>query len=132
MPPPDLEALQRQLSAVTGADRVLAGAAAAGFAIEGVTPRLAVQPRSQEEVQGIVKACGAAGVTVACWGGGAAMGLGDPPSRLDVVLRLDALTRIVEFDDANLNVTVEAGVRLGALQSVLLAKREFLPLDPPQ
>jgi glycolate oxidase FAD binding subunit len=49
-----------------------------------------------------------------------------------VVVCLDRLTRIVEFDDANLNVSVEAGVRLDALQAVLSAKREFLPLDPAQ
>jgi glycolate oxidase FAD binding subunit len=60
------------------------------------------------------------------------MGLGDPPGRLDVVLRLDGLTRIVELDEANLYVTAEAGVRLGELQPALAAKREFLPLDPPQ
>ena len=132
MPPPDLDALQRRLSAALGAEQVASGPAAAGFAMDGVVPRLVVRPRSQEEVQAVVVACGEAGAAVACWGGGAAMGLGDPPSRLEVVLRLDGLTRIVEFDEANLNVTAEAGVRLGELQAVLAAKREFLPLDPPQ
>jgi glycolate oxidase FAD binding subunit len=60
------------------------------------------------------------------------MGLGNPPARLDVVVRLDRLTRVVEFDDLNLNVSAEAGVRLGPLQEILNGKREFLPLDPPQ
>jgi glycolate oxidase FAD binding subunit len=132
MPSPELDSLQRQLSAAVGAEQVQAGAAAAGFAVDGVAPRLVVRPRSQEEVRAVVAACGAAGAAVACWGGGAAMGLGDPPGRLDVVLRLDGLTRIVELDEANLYVTAEAGVRLGELQPALAAKREFLPLDPPQ
>jgi glycolate oxidase FAD binding subunit len=132
VPPPDLDALARRLSTALGPAQVLTGAATAGFAVEGVAPRLVVQPRSQEEVQAAISACGAAGATVACRGGGAAMGLGDPPARLDVVLRLDGLTRIVEFDDANLNVTAEAGVRLGDLQALLRASREFLPLDPPR
>jgi glycolate oxidase FAD binding subunit len=133
MPSPDTEALERRLSAALGAEQVHSDAAAvAGFAIDGAAPRLVVRPRSQEEVQAVVQACGAAGAAVACWGGGASMGLGDPPTRLDVVLRLDALTRIVELDEANLNVTAEAGVRLDALQAALLAKRAFLPLDPPQ
>jgi glycolate oxidase FAD binding subunit len=133
MPSPEMmEALQRRLSAALGAEQVQSGAAVAAFAMDGVLPRLVARPRSQEEVQAVVAACGAAGAAVACWGGGASMELGDPPRRLDVVLRLDALTRIVELDEANLNVTAEAGVRLGALQAVLMAKREFLPLDPPQ
>ena len=122
----------RQLSAALGAEQVQSGPPAAAFAIDGVVPLLVVRPGSQEEVQEVVLACSAAGATVACWGGGAAMGLGNPPSRLDVVLRLDGLTRVVELDEANLNVTVEAGVRLGDLQPLLMARREFLPLDPPQ
>ncbi len=113
---PELEWLQRQLSAALGAEQVQSGPPAAAFAIDGVVPRLVVRPGSQGEVQEVVLACSAAGATVACWGGGAAMGLGNPPSRLDVVLRLDGLTRVVELDEANLNVTVEAGVRLGDLQ----------------
>src|ERR1039458_6926529 len=59
-------------------------------------------------------------------------GPGTPPSRLEVVVCLDRLTRVVEVDDANLSVSVEAGVRLDALQAVLGAKQEFLPLDPAQ
>jgi glycolate oxidase FAD binding subunit len=132
MPSPELEALERRLVAALGAEEVRSDpAAVAGFAVDGVVPRLVVRPRSQAEVQAAIAACGAAGAAVACWGGGASMALGDPPSRLDVVLRLDALTRIVELDEANLNVTAEAGVRLDALQAALVAKRAFLPLDPP-
>ena len=132
MPPPEMEALQRQLAAAVGAEQVQSGAAAAGFAVDGVVPHLVVRPRSQEEVQAVVAACSAAGAAVACWGGGTGMGLGNPPSRLDVVLCLDGLERIVELDEANLIVSAEAGVRFGELQAALMARREFLPLDPPQ
>jgi glycolate oxidase FAD binding subunit len=59
------------------------------------------------------------------------MGLGNRPSRADAVVRLDRLDRIVEFDAANLCVTVEAGMRLGLLQGTLAQKKEILPLDPP-
>lgn len=128
--PRDLEGLARKLSGIVGGDHVLANGAAAAFAVDGIGPHLAVSPGSQQEVEAVVAACGSAGAAMAPWGGGTAMGLGNPPSRLDVVVRLDRLTRIVEFDDANLNVSAEAGVRLGDLQAVLNEKREFLPLDP--
>ncbi|HWT78806.1 MAG TPA: FAD-binding oxidoreductase, partial [Candidatus Methylomirabilis sp.] len=41
------------------------------------------------------------------------------------------LSRILEFDVANLNVTIEAGMRLADLQAKLGKERQFLPLDPP-
>jgi glycolate oxidase FAD binding subunit len=128
--PRDLAGLARKLSGIVGQEHVLADGAATDFAVDGVSPRLAVSPGSQQEVEAVVTACGSADAAMAPWGGGTAMGLGNPPSRLDVVVRLDRLTRIAEFDDANLNVSAEAGVRLSRLQAVLNEKREFLPLDP--
>lgn len=130
--PRELDGLAQRLSGIVGEDHVLANGAAAAFAVDGVAPRLTVSPGSQQEVETVVAACGSAGAAMAPWGGGTAMGLGNPPRRLDVVVRLDRLTRIVEFDDANLNVSAEAGVTLGRLQDVLHEKREFLPLDPAQ
>jgi len=91
-----------------------------------------VRPGTQEEVARVVAACAAARAAMAPWGGGTAMGLGNPPKRLDVAVVLDRLSRIVEFDHANLNVSAEAGVTLARLQEVLEEKREFLPLDPAQ
>ncbi len=128
----DAGALARTLSGIVGEEHVLTDGAAAAFAVDGVLPRVAVSPGTQQEVEAVVTACGSAGAAMTPWGGGTAMGLGNPPERLDVVVRLDRLTRVVEFDEENLNVSAEAGVRLGALQKILNEKREFLPLDPPQ
>ncbi|MFI5120094.1 MAG: FAD-binding oxidoreductase [Thermoanaerobaculia bacterium] len=128
----DASTLARKLSSLVGEEYVLTGPAAARFAVDEVAPALAVRPGSQEQVGWVAAACSAAGASMLPWTDGALIGLGNPPSRLDVVVCLDRLTRIVEFDDANLNVSVEAGVRLDALQAVLTAKGEFLPLDPAQ
>ena len=130
--PADPGVLAQKLSSLVGEEYVLTGPAAARFAVDGVEPALAVRPGSQQEVGSVAAACSAAGASMLPWTDGALIGLGNPPSRLEVVVCLDRLTRIVEFDDANLNVSVEAGVRLDALQAVLSAKREFLPLDPAQ
>ena len=113
--PRDLEGLQRQLSEIVGGEHVAAGPAAAACAVDGVAPQLVVRPGTQDEVEAVVAACGSAGAAVVPWGGGTAMGLGNPPARLDVVICLDRLTRIVEFDAANLVVSAEAGVRLADL-----------------
>jgi glycolate oxidase FAD binding subunit len=128
----DAGGLARTLSGIVGEDHVLTDGEAAAFAVDEVLPRVAVSPGTQQEVEAVVAACCSAGAAMAPWGGGTSMGLGNPPARLDVVIRLERLTRVVEFDDANLNVSAEAGMRLARLQELLCEKREFLPLDPPQ
>ncbi len=126
----DPSGLAQKLSSLVGEEYVLTGPAAALYAVDEVAPALVVRPASQQEVASVVAACSAAEASMLQWTDDALMGLGNPPSRLKVVVCLDRLTRIVEFDDANLNVSAEAGVRLDALQAVLSAKGEFLPLDP--
>jgi glycolate oxidase FAD binding subunit len=128
--PDEMGGLPRKLAEIVGAEQVSAGPAAAAYAVGGAMPGFVVHPGTQEQVAEIVAACGAAGAAVAPWGGGTTQGLGRPPGRLDVVVCLDRLARIVEFDAANLVVSAEAGVPLADLGWVLAVKREFLPLDP--
>jgi glycolate oxidase FAD binding subunit len=103
----------------------------AKFAVDGVVPGLCVRPGTQEEVSKVVAACSAAGAAMIPRGGGTAMGMGNRPSRADAVIRLDRLDRVVEYDPANLCITAEAGMRLGALQEKVAGDREILPFDPP-
>jgi len=129
---PDIGGLRGQLEKIVGAEHVGVGpTATARFAVDGVMPCLVVRPGTQDEVSKVASACSAAGAAMIPWGGGTAMGLGNPPSRADAVVHLDRLDQIVEFDSANLCVTAEAGMRLGALQGTLAQKKEVLPLDPP-
>ena len=129
---PDLAGLRGQLERIVGAEHAVAGATAAvKFSVDGMVPGLVVGPGTQEEVSSVLAVCAEASAAVVPWGGGAAMGLGNPPRRADVVVSLGRLDRIVELDAANLCVTVEAGVKLAALQVALGQKREILPVDPP-
>jgi glycolate oxidase FAD binding subunit len=130
--PPDLSGLHGQLARIVGGEFVAAGPTATmRFAVDGVLPGLRVRPGTQDEVSAVLAACAAASAAVIPWGGGTAMGLGNRPSRADVVVQLDRLDRIVEFDAANMCVTAEAGVKLASLQVLLAQRKEFLPLDPP-
>lgn len=128
----DLGILRGQLEAIVGGAQVAAGIdQTALFAVDGVIPELVVRPGTQEEVAQVVATCYAAGAAMLPWGGGTAMGLGNPPPRVEVMIHLDRLDRIVEWDPANLCVTAEAGLRLGALQEILARDKAILPLDPP-
>jgi glycolate oxidase FAD binding subunit len=63
-------------------------------------------------------------------GAGARLGWGAPPRRLDVMLSLARLDRVLAHEPADLTLSVECGVTLEALDAVLRPHRQFVPLDP--
>ncbi|HKY08338.1 MAG TPA: FAD-binding oxidoreductase, partial [Candidatus Binatia bacterium] len=46
-------------------------------------------------------------------------------------LKLERLNRLIEHDAANLTVTIQSGMALGAVQSILAGQKQFLPIDAP-
>jgi len=128
----DAVSLHAELEKIVGVGHVGSDSrATAAFAVDGVTPLLTVQPGTQDEVAAVVAACASAHAAMLPWGGGTAIGMGNAPQRAEVVIRLDRLDRVVEFDAENLCVTVEAGMPLARLQELVANKQELLPLDPP-
>ena len=120
------------LAAIAGRPRVEEGAEVhAGFTIDGLLPRWVVRPATLEQVSGVLALAWDAGLAVVPHGSGAAQELGVPPTKVDVVLDLRDLDRVVEYNPDDLTITVQAGVTLGTLESWLAARRQFLPLDPP-
>src|SRR5207249_1217396 len=88
-------------------------------------------PKDTDELCAILRVCDASGAAVIPWGGGTAMHWGNPPSRADVVISLEQFNRLVEHDDANLTATVQAGMRVAALQELLGGRHQCLAVDPP-
>jgi len=120
------------LAAIAGREHVLEDEAGrARFAVDGLEPRWVVRPASLEAVGRLLALAHDADLAVVPRGGGTALELGRPPARLDLVLDLSRLDRIVEYSPDDLTITVEAGVTAGALAARLAAHRQFLPLDPP-
>jgi glycolate oxidase FAD binding subunit len=56
---------------------------------------------------------------------------GNPLRRVDVVLSLDRMQRIIDYSPPDLTATVEAGVTLADFNEVTVRERQWLPLDPP-
>jgi glycolate oxidase FAD binding subunit len=128
----DLVALRQRLEAIVGSSYLdVDPDSRAAFAVDGLLPALLVRPGTQDEVAAVVSACAAEDGALVPWGGGTAMGTGNRPERVDVVVRLDRLDRVVAFDPDNLCVTVEAGMPLARLQELIATKKLLLPLDPP-
>src|SRR3989449_5945534 len=105
-------------------------AARVSAAVDGLVPRWIVRPRSLEHVSRVLALAWDAELAVVPRGGGNALALGHPPSRLDLVLDLRRLDRVVEYNPDDLTVTVEAGTTMGALAARVGARRQLLPLDP--
>jgi glycolate oxidase FAD binding subunit len=105
--------------------------AAPGDAIDGVVPARVVAPADVSGVRRCVAAVAAAHGTLVAAGRGRHLDIGAVPRRLDAILRLDRLDRVVAHEPADLTVTVEAGVTLAALDRALEPAGQWLPLDPP-
>jgi glycolate oxidase FAD binding subunit len=104
---------------------------AATIAIDGLTPAAHARPESAEAFAAALREANEAGQAVAPLGGGTQLDLGSPPSHLDLALETTALDRVVEYEPADLTVTVEAGIRFAELQRLLGEQGQFLALDPP-
>ena len=109
----------------------LAPAAAAALAIDDVAPRFRAQPTTPDELADLLRRAGEENLVVAPRGGGTQLALGNPPTGLDLVVETTALASVIEYEPADLTITVEAGLRFAELQRLLAEQGQLLPLDPP-
>jgi glycolate oxidase FAD binding subunit len=98
--------------------------------VDGLEPGRVARPSTPEQVAEALHAAAEAGQAVVPVGGGRALGLGDPPERFDVALETRALDRVLEMSQADMTVSVEAGITLEALSAKLAQVGQFLPIDP--
>src|SRR5437660_10753889 len=99
--------------------------------IDGLQPRQVVEPTSADELAEALHRADQDAQAVAPVGGATQLDLGNPPSRLDLVIQTTGLNRVVEYEPADLTVTVEAGMRFADLQKTLGEQGQMLALDPP-
>ena len=101
------------------------------FSVDGLLPSTAMRPDDASDAARDLYACDRVPAAVAVWGGGTQMRLGAPPRRYEVAFSTERMTRLLEYEPADLTCRVEAGMRLSDLQSTLRAQGQRLPLDPP-
>lgn len=126
-----MSTLSDTLAAIVAPDALCTTEACAPYAIQTCVPQAVVAPETVEQMAAVMHAAHAAGAAVAPWGGGTQQAIGNPPNRLDVVVRTERLNRVLIHEPADLTISVEAGMTLGALQRYLAGHNQMLPLDPP-
>ena len=101
------------------------------YCIDGLIPQWVGFPSTLEQTSQVMAQAHAADKRVAPWGGGTRMDVGNIPKDLDLVLCLRDLNRVLDYQPADLTITVEAGISMQELQTLLAQQGQLLPLDPP-
>jgi len=101
------------------------------FSVDGLLPSTVIRPKDADEAARELYACDEVPAAVGVWGGGTQMQLGAPPRKYEVALSTERMTRLLEYEPADLTCRVEAGMRLSDLQAALHAQGQRLALDPP-
>lgn len=96
--------------------------------IDACAPRACLHVSTVEQVVEVVRLAAAENLAVIPCGTFHQLGLGAPPARYDIALRI-GLDRVLSYDPRDLTLSVEAGIQLGTLNQQLREQRQFLPLD---
>jgi glycolate oxidase FAD binding subunit len=102
-----------------------------GLSVDGLLPSTVMRPDDADDAARGLRLCDLAPAAVVVWGGGTQMRLGAPPRHYEVAFSTERMTRLIEYEPADLTCRVEAGMRLSDLQAALRAQGQRLPLDPP-
>ena len=116
---------------IVGESGILPEAQRAAYTFDGYIPKAVVLPASVQEIQDVLRFASDRDLSVMPAGAGTKLSIGNLPEKVDVVLATTRLNSVVEYEPADLTVTVEAGICLAALQTVLAQHRQYLALDPP-
>ena len=98
--------------------------------IAGVAPAVRVTPTTVRELQDIVGWASKRRLAIAALGGGTTLGVGNPPSRLDLVIDTGRLSSIIDYDAEDLVLTAQAGATIHRLRSMVRRDSLVTPLDP--
>lgn len=93
-------------------------------------PDVVVKPGSTEEVSKIVRLAKKNRIPITPRGAGTGLSGGCVPTHGGIVLSLERMNRIIEIDEENFTVTVEAGARLMDIFEAVEAKGLFFPPHP--
>ncbi|MEP6629392.1 MAG: FAD-binding oxidoreductase, partial [Lapillicoccus sp.] len=122
----DTDLLPRLAEAVGGAARDGLESDRVG----GMRPRWVASPTDEAGVSALLRVADEKGLAVVPRGSGTKLSWGADPERLDVVLDLSGLDRLVEHAAGDLIAVVGAGRPLDALQRDLASAGQWLAVDP--
>ncbi len=124
------ERLTGRLAGIVGTDHVLPAELCAPYAVDDRIPTAVVFPGDTQQLSEVMKFASTEQLSVVPWGSGTMIGLGGIPARLDLVVGLARLNRIIDHEPGDLTATFQAGIPLREVQTSLYRSGQFLPFDP--
>jgi glycolate oxidase FAD binding subunit len=99
----------------------------------GVRVKHVEQPSKESEAKDLLAKASREKLVVLPIGGGTAISAGVLPERVDIALDTTKMNAVVDFDSANLNMKIQTGMTVGAINEYLAGQGKGfrIPLDPP-
>jgi glycolate oxidase FAD binding subunit len=88
-------------------------------AVDGVVPRDLFFAAGTDDVVEVLREARSRSLALLARGGGSHLALGNPPRKLDTIVALDRMNRVLDRSRDDMIVTVEAGMTLSELDGVL-------------
>lgn len=121
-----------RLSDIVGSQNVIADPRElSSYAVDGITPKIAVRPGAAQEIAELVKFAAVENLAVIPTSARTKLGIGMPPARYDLAIDVTRLDRVISYDPGDLTLSVEPGLPLARLAQILAEHNQFLPLDVP-
>lgn len=111
------------------ASRVTARTGTDADSVDGVVPAVVAAPGSTEAVAEVMRVAAAEGWAVMAKGRGTKLDWGNRPERLDLLLDLAGMDRVIEHARDDLVARAEAGTTLAELSTTLAPSGQCFPAD---
>ncbi len=120
-----------QLAELIGPSAIVDAGDLGGYAIGQWLPVVAAKPPNADEVAEVMSWAHRTGVAVYPSAGRTSTQLGNAPARPGIALDLAGLNRLVDFQPADLTVSVEAGATIAQLDEALAQDGKHVPIAAP-
>ena len=100
------------------------------YSIDGAKPSALLAPKDHETLSRILEVANNSHLSVCFEGSGTKIQMGNPPSRLDLIVLTKNLSSVLEYVPEDLTISAQAGIKLKDLKKTLAKNGQFVPLDP--
>ena len=90
-----------------------------------------IEPGSPEELAQALADSARAGKTIQLGGAGTKTSMAGPVAASDVSISTVAMNRVLQYEPADLTISVGSGMRWTDLSELLAGNGQMIPLDPP-
>lgn len=101
------------------------------YSVDGVVPRVVVQPATPEQLGAVLRIASEENWTVTPFGVGTRQHVGRLPEQVDIVLSTEKLGAIEAYDPGDLTISLEAGVSVGRAVGACAEHRQLLAIEAP-